>query len=68
MTESTSKDGMQWSVCQGRQMWRIVNVTACAFRRDGVLCHLHTHNCAFSLNKNEKLFFYSGSILYENCC
>ncbi len=27
----------------------IVRVTAYAFRHDGVLCHLHSHNRAFSL-------------------
>jgi hypothetical protein len=27
----------------------IVRVTAYAFRHDGVLCRLHTHNRAFSL-------------------
>jgi hypothetical protein len=30
-------------------MWWIVTVTAYGFRHDGVLCHLHTHNCVFSL-------------------
>ena len=27
----------------------MVRVTAYAFRHDGVLCHLHTHNRAFPL-------------------
>ncbi len=41
-------------VCQTKErywlaMWWIVTVTAYDFRYDGVLYHLHTHNCVFSL-------------------
>jgi len=44
----------EWTHCLSNNrkiligMWWIVTVTAYGFRHDGVLCHLHTHNCVFS--------------------
>ncbi len=41
----------------------IVRVAAYAFRHDGVLCHLHTHNRAFPLLNT--LYIVEGAVTHD---
>ncbi len=41
----------------------IVRVAAYAFRHDGVLCHLHTHNRAFHLLQTS--YIEEGAVTYD---